>query len=351
MLYRVDLFNPSGIKQAVLFPTDISYSRKVNSVGNLQFKINGNDTALQYLQDEAQIEVWYKNDENSIDWYCDFRGFFESITTTSTGTTSISTITAIEQIEMLSWRVNAFPANLTNYTSFTNVNAETIMKNVVSLNFSNDVNRYNFGIDTRISIATNLNRGNVISRGNSYKNVLEELQYLAVTGNLDFALNKTGANSWQFEVYPNQLGTDRTSTVLFALNRGNINNVQYSRNRINFKNTAIVAGNGQNESRYVIVRTGDDYPTFKREVFVDVSSTDVLEVQKKGDAALYDNRVKETLSFDVVQIPSSLYRKHYFLGDLVTVYYNTTAIVQKIDSVQVTISKNAESIKIVTVTQ
>jgi hypothetical protein len=194
------------------------------------------------------------------------------------------------------------------------------------------------GVIPNFSIATDLARGDTISWTNAWKPVLKDLQEIANAFQVDFSVNKTGAASWSFEVYPSQLGTDRTTELLFSLENGNMTDPQYSYNVLNEKTVALAAGEGEKATRQIVVASGVNYSaTNDREIFTDArnnqSSLSVLAAA--AQSTLRDNIPTEEFSFSVLQTPASYYGVHYFLGDLVRSQYKGRLFIQKIEQIQV----------------
>ena len=100
----------------------------------------------------------------------------------------------------------------------------------------------------------------------------------------------TGARAWEFRYYPGQLGTDRTSTVIFSLNRGNMASPRLTRERRNAATVAIVGGQGEESDRAVVVRTGANYSVdWDVETFYNASSFSTDEgLNSAGDAVLIE---------------------------------------------------------------
>jgi hypothetical protein len=179
------------------------------------------------------------------------------------------------------------------------------------------------------------------------------LQDVARIGARDFYLVRTGAQAWQFRT-DNYLGDDRSAEVVFALNYGNMGNPQLRRNRLNEKTVAIVGGQGLEEDRDFVVRTGTNYnATYNsKEVFYPATQyTTTAGLEAAGDIRLEELRAKDDLTWDVIQTPGSLYGVNYFLGDLVTGYFEGITATKQISSVTVTFapgSDRAETISVET---
>jgi len=256
-------------------------------------------------------------------------------------------------LTMLGWRVVAWMAGTANRSNFQNAKAETVMKTLVSYNAGANATtangRIRDGAIAGLAVQTDGTGGNTVSIGCAWANLLETLQKLAPIGGGDFDLVKTGAQAWEFRWYAGQRGTDRTATLLFALERGNMAEPVYTYDRVDERTVAIVGGQGEEASRAVVVRTGPDYGASNDvEVFVDArnsSTTDSLNAS--GDSKLQDTRAKQTFAFKVLQTPACYYGVHYGLGDLVKAQYGAVNVTQKIVGVSVSLDRGgAEKIDV-----
>ena len=117
------------------------------------------------------------------------------------------------------------------------------------------------------------------------------------------------------------------------------------RNWLNETTIAIVGGQGEGTSRTTAVRTGTNHSatTNSVETFVDARDlTTTAGLQARGDNALYRSEARDLLVFDVIQTPGSLYGLHYFLGDLVTGYYEGVTATQQIYGVTVGLGESGQ---------
>lgn len=250
---------------------------------------------------------------------------------------------------MLGWRIVAWPAATANRSKFTSAKAETIMKTLVEYNAGASATtgngRHRTGTITGISTAADAAGGNTLDWYCAHAILLETLQKLALVAGGDFDLVKTGAQAWEFEFYPGQLGTDRSGEVVFALDYDNMANPRFRTGRLGEKTVAIVGGQGEDSQRDITVRTGANYSSSNDiEVFVDAREIDkgnTAGLQAKGDQELEALRALDQFDFDVLQTAVGAYGRHYFLGDLVTVVspFTGAASDRKVRSVTVTVDQ------------
>lgn len=355
--YSLIISNAAGTRQFII--TDflsLQYRRAVNDSGLLSFSVTDeHPMALTVVERDWQIEVIRsrasdKNISNAITAYTDFGGFLrdEERITDGEGKTTV-TYYAVGWNDLLRRSIVAYKAGVTNRTSFVSAKAETIMKTIVTRNATTsgttadgrDRNVPTWG--GYVTVQTDGAGGNTLDVFLNRTNLLETLQQIADIGGGDFDMVKTAARSWQFRWYAGQLGTNRASSVVFALQYGNMLNPQLRYRRIEERTVAIVAGQEVAGVRSVETVTGTNYnaATNSYEVYVDGSDiTTTSGLQDRGDARLYELRAREELNFDVIQTPGSLYGLHYFLGDRVTGYFQGVSATKKISAVSISFDQS-----------
>lgn len=348
-VYEIRIFGREGLRYATLIgvmggPGDatnagfsaLSYVRQVNGVGSGTFVINAESSVVDFLDPngatllDAQIEFWRSDSANSITPYCDFYGLLrdrEYVTDESGTTTFVAYLD--EQQDFLRRAIVAYRAGITDRSLFSNVAAETVLKTLVTYNATSagttgdgrDDNVDAWGAN--ISVEADGAEGSNVTVACPGRNLLEVLQEVADLGGLDFGLTKTGAQAWEFWV-DTRMGDDHTDDVKFALNRGNMRRPRLRSNRRAEKTVAVVGGREAGGSRPVRVRTGANYHTLYNsfEMFVNGSQYDTSAgLDSAGDERLEELRAVDELSFEVIQVPSTLYGKHYRLGDTVGAYF------------------------------
>jgi hypothetical protein len=321
--HKVRVYDTAGVLQYEL--TDflsLSTDRTVNASGMATLELSGYHTLLKNIQDKWQLEYWRQPDGQS--WYREFAGIYRKSAGEYVETPrSILAIPGIAS--MLGWRVVAWYANTDNRSKFLSTKGETIMKTLVNYNagaFATVVNgRWREGAITGLSVQTDGATGNTIDWFCAFDNLLSTLQDLArVTGG-DFDLVKTSSTTYEFRWYVGRLGTDRRTTVLFALERGNMEIPVYEDNYINQATVAIVGGKGEDSARAHTTRTSADYHVTNNNIEVFVNATQANTgsgLQSKGDEVLATMSAIRKFSFNIIQTPSAQYGVHYFLGDLVS---------------------------------
>lgn len=328
--------------------TSLAYRNEVNAPGYAQITFAGNHPARSVLPTNGQVEVWRRNTDLGVTWYRDFVGIFRGQTHT-TREVGNWTIDCPGIMSVLGWRSVAWYAGTNNRNSFTSIASETILKTLVSYNAGSNATaangRVRDGVTSgklsnlwTISNQADGGGGNSKSWSCAWDNLLATLQALVKAGaGGDFDLIKTAAATFEFRWYAGQRGTNRTTSVNFALDRGNMAQPEYSYSRQNEATVAIVAGQGDGTARVVTTRTGADYSSSNDiEAFVDGRSySTTAALQAIGDKMMFERRARVALGYDVLQVPNAYYGKDYFLGDLVTARYLNVSFTQKINAVNV----------------
>lgn len=353
--YALRIYNPAGSLQALISDfRGLSYRKEINAPGLLSFDLASDHRAIAYFEADAQVEVWRRDEANSISWYCDFYGFWRDAER-SANDSGISNYRAIcvGQMDLLDRAIVAYSTDVSNRSTFASAKAETIMKTLVTRNATSagttaDGRVRNVdGWGSYMSVAADSTAGNTLTYSCAYKNLLDALQELSLLGNLDFNLVKTGVRAWEFRTY-SLLGTDRSASVVFALNYGNMRNPVLRLNKLPERTVAVVGGQGGGISRTMAVRTGVNYSgtVNSREVFVNASEySGTAGLYSAGDLRMFELQAFAGLEWDVIQVPSTLYGLHYFLGDLVTGYYQGVTATKQIEAVTVTVEPGTTQIE------
>jgi hypothetical protein len=354
-LYRLLLKTPAGVK--IYDSTSFeyaAYTNEINATGALKFSIRGNPAFLSQFVHRSQVEVWRANPSRDMAWYRDFSGIYIAQRREFDGS-DLFTATAAGDNWLLGTRYIAYAAGVSNRTVFINQPVETIMKTLVTYNVTAAASvangRDRAGQITGVLVEADAARGNHVDWYCARDNLLESLTQLARNCGDDFALVKTGAAAWEFRYYPGQLGTDRTASVFFSLNRGNMGQPAWDYDRSPEKTAAIVAGQDQGTNREIAIVLSPTYAADNDvEMFVDarnVATTDGL-IAKGTESLTKTTQKSQVFRFDTIQTANSYYGLHYFLGDKVTAvrWFDDTPITQKIWGVTVEMSKQTEKIRV-----
>jgi hypothetical protein len=353
--YRLDIYNTSGALQYVLdlkeAPYTLGYTRRVNAPGALTFTLPGDSDILSNIADKWQVEVWRRPDGGS--WGRELSAFYRDLDPWEYTDQSIATMKCQGIMSMLSWVHVAYYAKTANRSYFTSQPVETIANTLVKYNATtagttgdgrvNAIpNAYPF---SGLSVEADGGDGTSIEYYCAYDNLLETLQNLVV-GEGDFDIVKTSSTAWQWRYYHGQLGADYSSTIVFALERGNMRDPTFKDIRSAEKTVAIVAGQGEESDRDVVVRTGTNYATTNYiETFVnatDIDLDDTTALQNRGDNALSELEAVKSFSFGVLDTENTQYGVDYDLGNLVTAInpYDGTSYTVKVNEVAISLDSD-----------
>ena len=347
--YQVRIKTAAGVTVAILTDFEsLAYSKRVNAPGVASWRLHGDHEAISLHEHRGQVEIWRRNADLDIDWYCDFYGLFLDQGYAYTDR-DVWTGRSYGTNWLLSTRWVAWYASTANRTKFTATAAETILKTLVDYNAGANATvangRLREGAITGLSIQADGAGGNTLDWFCPWQSLLPTLQRVADVAGGDFDLVRTGAATVEFRWYAGQLGTDRSATVIFAVERGNMANPRYHYDRADERTAVIVAGQGELDDRATVVRTGTDYSAANDiEAIKDARHIDsVAGLEDHADQYLDDKQARQVITFDVLQTPACLYGVDYEMGDLVTARYHTT-VTQKIVGVTVNFSDGQERI-------
>ena len=121
-------------------------------------------------------------------------------------------------------------------------------------------------------------------------------------------------------------------------------------NRIGEVTAAIVLGQGGEDTRVVVERQGagiGDSPLNRVEGVKPANQVETdAGLEDAGDAMLQQLQARESFTFDVMQVPSTLYGRDYFVGDLVTARYKATERNMLVVSATIRVVEGVETISI-----
>lgn len=351
---RQALFTASGRSGGENGYLSLAVRRKRNGVDVAKFKIAASNPDMQYIIDKNEIQIVRSDPAIGLAEYSVFTGLIRDLEYRYENGGINTLVTAYGANHLLSWREILWYSGYEGRSQFTNVAGETVFKNLVTYNCTASASTANgrdrLGTITGVSVAADSARGNAISIACSRQNLLATLQKYARIANIDFALTRTAAGVYSFDVYPNQLGTDRTATMLFALNRNNMGNPALAVRRSTERTVAIVGGTAEGPARKVRTVTGAYYnvSTNNIELFVDArehTANDILD--DLGSAALIANQLSYQLTYDVLQAEGSYVDLDYTLGDRVRAGFAGYTVDQIVDTIDYEYKPNiVEDIKI-----
>lgn len=346
--YCIVVKTRAGLPKHVLTGQDngfrwLSYTKRVNDIGLLMFDLDAEHDAIDDLERDGQIEVWRWDDANSVSPYADFETLYvdEERHADDDGN-SIFRAFCPGNLDFLARECVLWYSNTANRSLFTTAKAETILKTLATYNATSSATTANsrlFNTDlANISVSSDAAGGNTLTFACAQDNLLAAMQDVARIGDRDFWLTRIAAQSWRLDTAQYQ-GTDRSSDVVFALNYGNMSNPVLKRNRLNERTVIVVGGQGTDATRAFERRTGTNYnATYnsKVEFYPATEYSTVAGLDAAGDVRADQKRARYTLTWNVIQTPGSLYGVHYFLGDIVTGYFQGVTAAQQMKGVTVT---------------
>lgn len=215
-----------------------------------------------------------------------------------------------------------------------NGKSEVLMRKLVNDNCINPSN-----INRKIplfELGTLKNYTETIEYQNSYGNIVDELESIALTNDLGYRINFSHIDKKIiFEVYKGVNRSVNQSLIapcIFSRDFENILNQTYMESNNNYKNTALVAGEGEGTKRVLVPINNSISGLERYELFVDAR-----DLQKEvDDKVLTDTEYKNTLiqrgneklaeykeikTFEskVNTKGNNVYKVDYDLGDIVTV--------------------------------
>lgn len=361
-IWQVRVKNAAGALVSVLTGGEkgfksFSFTRRVNTPGSyvLLLAKAADETAAAFQARTAdlfvldgQIEFWRRWPEQGIDWRLEFEAFHRTADWYVTKEGELVYQSAGRgYLDLLNRAVvNAYAGTTGSAKSGA---AETVLKAYVDEQLVNptDTNRDRTGLTIEADGAG----GNNVELQRSYKNVLEVCQYIASIGGGDFDIVGTGAATFELRWYAGQRGTDRSASVIFAYERGNMGSPHLTYARHDEKNAVLVGGQGEGEGRELVWRTTagliDDSPWNRCEAYRDArneSTTDGLNAV--GDAELDAGKPRYVLTFEPLQTPGCLLGSDYFFGDLTTARFLSYDGTQKVKEVTFTVNEDAQDVNV-----
>ena len=351
-IHKVRIINPATGQQRREFASfaALAYVREVNKAGAVRLALKPGHPVMSIIQPDDLIVVMRR--EPNAPWRIEQVGIARDPEWTRNDAGQVAyTLECPGILHLLSERYIAYYANTTNRTRFTSLAGETIMKRLVDYNAGPGATLANgrrvAGVLAGLALETDGARGNVIPSWTcSWKQLLENLQELATIAGGDFDLEYAPGPVYTFRFYPGQRGTNRASTLVFSAERRNLANERLRIQRSTMATVAIVAGQGVEDKRKIVIRTGNGYSTAAhREIFVDADQAKAADLPTVGDQALADAMAVTDYEFDIRQANNCRYGVHYDLGDIATFVRPDGQTVQhKLQRVTITVQEQREAI-------
>lgn len=279
-------------------------SKKWHSIGNFELHLNINNTHAEHLQKENII---FATEEKA------YIVLYREIDSTTNKL-------VVKGLELKSYLARWLVFPPTGYSYYrVNSNAETIIKEYVTATLQRK------GINN-IVVADNQNRGITTVYQSRYKNLAEELEKLSLASNLswDIALDLDNKR-FIFDIAEGRnitVNQDLLPPAIFAIEYDNIGEQKLVDSKLDYRNTAIVAGQGEGVDRAItIVGDSQGYDSF--ETFIDARDVENdNDLSSRGEQKL--SETQEILTFDsqVLTDKNLVYEEDFRLGDIVTIQNN-----------------------------
>ncbi len=357
-LYLVHRGRDGIIKNPFVIPISCKYTNSLDGDEKASFVLNAESALASEFAEFDIIEVYIRHIGKGIvsatgGFVKDFTGIVRDFEweTNEDGVTFF-TVEAPEQKHILTWRSVNWPAGIANRSTFTGVDALTMMNLIIEYNMTASATVANgrwregdlaTGMGFTINIVTPLGpSGNSITLSVLGLRVLDALAKIRDIGAGDFSLTYAGGTTFDFQFQAGQLGQDKSTganKVLFSL----INNtmVRPRMRRQHAKaSVAVVAGQDAGKNRANVTVPGPDYVAGLHDIetFIDARDQPEAGLPDRGAQKLYEMRTIYELDFNVQQTSDVFYspvavsgRKTYHVGDLVEVSYQGIEEVQQVE--------------------
>jgi hypothetical protein len=331
---------PPGVDGANGF-LDLVWHKKRNDVHYCDFILDYDSPDVALLSDKDQIEVIRSDFELGITEYTSFDGLFRDEFVYFDDQLMKFKARAFSYEHLLTWRDLDFHSGKTNYTKFTAAKAETILKRLVETNLAASATVANgrsiSGVMTGFSVEADSARGNTLSIEISHQNLLDALKKIIISAGGDFKVTRTGLTTFRFDwIVP----TDRTTgsdAVIFSIENGNMGSPEKATQRSLERTVAIVGGGGEDDLRVRRPVTGPNYnaSTNHIEMWIDArnSGTDTVLLDGIGAIKLQQTKLRNVISYDVLQTEKTQVERDYFLHDKVKAVFADVDQAQYVDEI------------------
>jgi len=290
------------------------FQRSLYGIGKFTLTLEYNINNADLLAKNKLISVG--KSENKV-------GIIRSYRYKNKGNSAMLIIQGYELKWVLKSRIT-IPTAAASHQSFTNTEAETIIKDVVSRNLaSSDADVVQFKYPSYFTIAADSARGDKFDFNTRYKKLNEELEAfgeLAEMGTQVTVDFDTG--DWIFDVI---VGVDRTYTtgaspVIFSNKYGNLKEQDYIDSDIDSANYAVVGGQGDGAARTIVETGTSDTGVEMNVIFVDARDLNTNdELTARGQEKLAKNASITSFEGVILPIGTFEYETDYDLGDEVTI--------------------------------
>ncbi|MED4783432.1 siphovirus ReqiPepy6 Gp37-like family protein [Brevibacillus choshinensis] len=208
-----------------------------------------------------------------------------------------------------------------SHFSVTDSSAETVMKLLVDSQLANPEDPAREIVD--LYIKDYLGRGPTMTWQSRYAGLDEELANVSQSTGIGWGIElNLSTKALYFEIYQ---GRDLTTSqsvnppVIFSPEFDSLKTQHYVDSDVNYRNVAIVAGQGEGELR-TVVQVGTATGMERKEVFVDARDLpDTASLEERGTLKLNEMQVDRLLEGQILTSGPFKYSIDYDLGDIVTI--------------------------------
>lgn len=351
-LYQCRIYDGSGNLVGLYDDlVSLQYKKIVNSIGMAVLTVPDTHAIISQLADDLLLNVYFTYRPLSggeITDVQDFVGLYrdKQIATDADGNVHYL-LYFMSAMDAINRNIVAFNSGVTGKSQWSGIAVAIIANDVVLYNCTASATTGNSRLRNANVVRGLTASGAVggtptINYSAAYRNVLEINQEMAKLGGFDFdVIYDPLVGHIAYKQYAGQLGTDKSTTIIFDLNLDNIMAANLNGERLKEKTVAIVGGQGTGSSRTTAIRTGTNQSASNDyEIFVDARSNTSTELNSIGDAKMYDLEARTSIDVDIAPSSGYVYRRDYGLGDLVTVSFANTLVVKKISVVEVTFDQD-----------
>jgi len=345
--FKCVLRNVATFSKVAVFDSwlGLVYNNIVNGVGAYTITLSADDPRISLFELDGIFEIYRSTPGSAVPWYQE--GIYLNRTPVEWIDDSgkkLYSHSGVGLNDLLARTEINYPA--ATIKSYKLAPSETCMKEYVEENCGPSATmaigneRESDGVLPNFEVELDSGYGIEWEGDKAFENLLETLQEIAKFSNIDFNVEWTeSSGKFIFKTFPDQLGLDRTtvglipstginshgnSPVIFSMELGNVKNIKKTYDRGSEVNVVSVLGEGDGATREVQLRSLPsklDSPWNRREVSRPKSGFE-SEMQIFGDGVLADLSAKEVIEFAPLRQPSTLYGKHFFFGDKITVKFN-----------------------------
>lgn len=363
--YQVILYDITGTQVAIFDDwIALSIEHSLNRFSTHQFSFNGLDDRKDLFTKDCLLEVKRRSIGLNLNWYTEYIGLHRTPQRqiTSQGR-SIFTSYGRGLLDLIRRRGIAHYANSTG--SNKSGPAETVIKEFVDENAGPGAvspPRLRTGTIPGLSVQADAGLGAVWTGARAYHNLLEIISEIAGFAGLVFTVTNLGGYTFRFDVSEPE---DRTNTgidpltglnasgnipIVFNPILGNLTNPSLTDSATEEITVAIILGQGQEDDRAFAIRTSaatGDSPLNDIEDIRDArQESTAAGLNTRGDELLEEMQSRENFHGEIVQIPSIVYGRDYFLSDLVTVQMDDIVRNKQVTEVRINVSEGNENITI-----